>query len=704
MIKRLKIIFLTIPLLILNQITLCQVDSGSVKPVFDVSLSELTNFDITVASKNPENILEAPGVITAYSSKELDYMGYYTIRDLADITPGYSSYRSIGEITLETRGQKAAGFDNNKHLLLIDGIPIYHARAGKVNTEEDLLLYFSKQVEFLRGPGSALYGVGAFYGVINVVPKDVGDIKNITVESKMSVGMPNFRRRVMGNIIVPHELGVSTMNFGYAAKEASLSFLGRDSVNQNSLNRDNSNSLFLRFSHHFDKGELRGVKLGFISNSKVGGLGDYWNSFQNPTRETLELSWSQLSPFVKYNRKISEEFSINSYVLGNVSTEKGTTGVGAVAPDSSIMSLYQIKIYDFEALGEVSYTPDFEKLKNSLNIRFGLNYVSRYQAGAPFSYANFVMINKDPFVRRDTLLYNEKSDSYHIYSSYIQLQKKIKGLLKGTTVTLGGRYDGVSILGVDDKKQINYFDRFSPRIAVVQKITDNLVFKALYGSALRAPLLKIRWVNLEALTKHPSYEDSISTNLQPETIQSAEFSIGYNSSRFNGTVTYFCNKTVNNIIKAPVGDIGSVYSNSSAAITAYGSEVELSWSPRTKRVKFKANWSFAVPTTSDNVNNLDVPIHKINGVFYLNFNKKIPLTLGLSHHYIVGFRTPNGKSNGVQSTDVNIRYLVNPQFTLELLSRNIFNIKYYYPSFDGSGRGSVQGDIRSFLLSLNFTY
>jgi hypothetical protein len=40
--------------------------------------------------------------------------------------------------------------------------------------EEVLPLLFAKQVEFLRGPASALYGVGAFSGVINVVAADRG--------------------------------------------------------------------------------------------------------------------------------------------------------------------------------------------------------------------------------------------------------------------------------------------------------------------------------------------------------------------------------------------------------------------------------------------------------------------------------------------------------------------------------------------------
>lgn len=693
-----------------------QVDS-SLAVNLDVSLLELTSFDITVASKNPEEIQEAPGVITAYNSNELDYLGYYTIRDLADITPGYSSYRSIGEITLETRGQKASGFDNNNHLLLIDGLPIYHARAGKVNVEEDLPLYFAKQVEFLRGTGSALYGAGAFYGVINVVPKDLNDVKEVEAESKVSVGFPDFRRRVMANVIIPHDLGISTINLGYSAKDASLTLLGKDSTNVESVNRDNSKSTFIRLNHQFNKGKLRGFKLGFITNSKTGGMGDYWARYQNFTVELQELTWEQLIPYIKYERKLSEQFSVSSYILENISTEKGITttanlDTGVLPSDSSIISQYKLRVYDFEALGEVSYSPKCKKCeqsKNSLNIRFGLNYVSRFQGGAPNTYANFIYLNRAPYIRRDTVLYKNKSDSYHIYSSYVQLQQKINKILKGVTVTLGLRYDGLNILSSNDRSQIDYFNRFSPRVALVQKITNKFTFKALYGSALRAaPLLKIRWVNLETIAKYPQHKDQIETNLQPTVIQSTEFLLGYKSPAFSGEITYFINKTENDIIRVnvPGANIeGTVFANSSSIIRANGSEVELSFIPKKDHVNIKVNWSYSEPSTSGNTKIVDVPAHKLNGMVYLKLNKKIPLNLGLAHHYVTGFRAPDNKSlNGYQSTDVNIRYFISSQFAIELLTRNVFNTKYYYPSFDGSGRPSVQGDSRSLLLSMNFDF
>lgn len=686
---------------LVSQLSWSQNDTTNKEQTLDVSLSELTNFDITVASKNPENIQDAPGLITAYSAEEMSYLGYYTIRDLADITPGYSSYRSLGEITLETRGQKTAGFDNNKHLLLIDGIPIYHARAGKMNVEEDLPLYFAKQVEFLRGPGTALYGVGAFFGVINIASKKVNEDRLPKVESNVSTGVPDFRRRMFTNVIVPHKSGIFSFNVGISAKDASLSYLGGSpNSNKNNVNRDNLKSTFIRLNHEFDKGKIRGFNLGFITNYKKGGLGEYWNGYQNPTHDITDITWEQYIPYIKYENQVSEQVAVNSYILGNFSSENGVTGNGTIPSDSIIMSLYNAQVYDFEMLGEVKYTP--KKLDQRLNIRVGLNYVSRYQTGDPYSHAYAININDPSYFVKDTITFNQRSDSYHIYSAYSQLQYKFDKILAGMHVTLGARYDGVNIIDAETRNQIDYFEQLSPRIAIVQKITKNWTIKGLYGKALRAPLLKIRELNLESQGKKPAYADQINTELKPASIESFEFSLSYSKPRFYSTITYFSNKTINDLTKIDVPNVGNVFTNSTSTITARGTETELSWTPKNELFNFKANWAFAVPQSSDSIQVVDVPIHKINGILYLNLNKKF--TFGLVHHIITSYRSvKNDDYPGYHTTDLNFRYFMNSQFTIELLTRNLFNTTYYYPLYDGSGQPSVQGDQRSLLLSINFT-
>ena len=57
---------------------------------FTLSLAQLLNMEITVASKKSEKLSDAPGMITVYSDKDIEHYGYYTLGDLANVTSGYS--------------------------------------------------------------------------------------------------------------------------------------------------------------------------------------------------------------------------------------------------------------------------------------------------------------------------------------------------------------------------------------------------------------------------------------------------------------------------------------------------------------------------------------------------------------------------------------------------------------------------------------
>ncbi|MFQ3575887.1 MAG: TonB-dependent receptor plug domain-containing protein [Cytophagales bacterium] len=353
------------------------IESDSTLNVFELSLEDLMNVSVTVASKKAEKLSDAPGAITAYTDKDMERLGYYTLADLANITAGYSAFKGIGETTFETRGQQQSGFDNNKHLVLIDGIPYNHARANMALGEENLPLFFAQRVEFLKGPGSALYGTSAFFGVINVVGKEMQE-NGTKVESKISAGNHDFNRRVMSNIYHKSDNGVSRLSFGYFGKDASNDYLGNGTfTNANALNRDNSTSLFMNGSHKITKGSLKGLGSGFIYSRKTGGLGEFWMFYQNQNSIINNLTWEQIVPYVKYEREINNKLTVNSYLKGNLSTENAyTQGYQQVinpAYGTLTGSHYNVRVLDGEFLGEGRY-----KLAEKTNLIGGVNVVSRH--------------------------------------------------------------------------------------------------------------------------------------------------------------------------------------------------------------------------------------------------------------------------------------------------------------------------------------
>ncbi len=142
---------------------------------------------VTVASKMEERVTDAPGIVKVWTGEEIRKMGIYTIDELACITAGYGIEEADGLHGFEIRGFHGNAFDNQKVLILINGLPINIARNLRAWIGEELPLYFVKRVEFLKGPSSALYGNGAVLGVVNIVTCDPQEGEEI-LESKISTG------------------------------------------------------------------------------------------------------------------------------------------------------------------------------------------------------------------------------------------------------------------------------------------------------------------------------------------------------------------------------------------------------------------------------------------------------------------------------------------------------------------------------------
>ena len=302
------------------------------EPDFDDAL-ELLNEDlpISVVSKNKEKSSLAPGIVTSYRATELQNLGYYTLADLADITAGYSSYTLFGERLFETRGQRAGGFDNNKHLLLLDGIPINDARGYKAQADYELPLYFASQVELLKGSASALYGASAFYGAISLQSKSLAEPGKL-VEAKLSLGTIDGLQRVkrfMGNGIQRTKDNETKLFLGYYERNASGLSTGFPSWSQLTSNfyrnRDNLKTFFLYFNHTVFTGHFRGVQVGLVYMKKDSGLGESWvghsngagSDFARYSHPENYISFMTTVPFLKYQRELNENVTLYSFVKGN---------------------------------------------------------------------------------------------------------------------------------------------------------------------------------------------------------------------------------------------------------------------------------------------------------------------------------------------------------------------------------------------------
>ncbi|WP_437548143.1 TonB-dependent receptor [Sorangium sp. So ce367] len=137
----------------------------------DISLRQLE--EVEAASRTAEAVEDAPGSVTIISGQELRAMGYPTVaealRGMRGVYTTYDgSYSWVG-----IRGISIPGDYSNRVLVLLNGHSINDTWDGLAFADQSARtdLEDVERIEVVRGPGSLLYGTGAFVGVINIVTK-----------------------------------------------------------------------------------------------------------------------------------------------------------------------------------------------------------------------------------------------------------------------------------------------------------------------------------------------------------------------------------------------------------------------------------------------------------------------------------------------------------------------------------------------------
>lgn len=694
------------------------ITNEEVDTLFQLSLEELMNIKITVASQNEERISDAPGMITAYTHDEISKTGYYTISDLSDITSGYSSYTAYGEKTLETRGQKAGSWNNSKHLLLVDGIPINHVRAYSAPVEMQIPLFFADRVEFLKGPGSALYGVSAFYGVINVATSPLEE-KGTTVKSKLSMGTWNSEKRIMASVKDKKDGGYSQISFAVYERDFGAQYLGPDSShNDNRRNYDNDNSTFINLSHTITEGKLNGFSIGTIYMRKNSHMGDFWGPVTSPNND---ITWEEIIPYVKYQNRINSIHQFKSFIKYNQSLEKSTYGAYwesyPILNDSIITSnpsgpipINSTNGYSYTYFNIESHAELNSSINEKLNWINGLNYDIRSELGGSKSYT-YTSSSPDT-TNKNTYTYtpHQGTEYFNTFSYYSQLQYQIPSLLEGATLTAGMRLDA----GVATSN--SYFQP-SPRIAFVQHITQKFNAKILYGQALRAPGIKEIPTNKairEEVKNNGGNPDGIK-DIKAEKIRSIEAGLTFTDKKVMLSVATFHNITIDALDGAKYLYTSSsgqeldpnIFVNSNGDIKSTGFEFDIQIIP-IKQIRLFANYSFANARINDTTSFIKVPTHKINGgIGYQHIGSvawSVNLIMQYRHQYKVD-ATQYGvdKIPGYTNVDLNTIVPITDNISIEVQVRNIFDYQFRQPA-EGGYLSDMLYPGRRALFSLDFNF
>ncbi len=602
---------------------------------------------VSIATQSEHEVLDAPGTVTVVTGEQLKKMGISTLGEYFSRVPGFAtSINYVRDTELEVRGIKTLFSEKIK--FMIDGHSVNSPHTGsavRIFSEFDIVpISYIKQVEIIRGPGSALYGTSAFLAVINIITKNPDDINGVSVKFfKQEFGFET-QEILFGNQW--GDFGISG-SMEFKDKDYEEVYIESDALGQSGytnsyldskdINLKTNYKDFTLFFKHYDKSKGPYVGYSYMLNDETNL--DFTYSFAEINFEKQIFEKINFFSKVYYNNYdfdlFYEVIPNRNYV--NVSYEDMNIG-SEIRVDREIMDKHHV------TLG--AFFEKFERKKlgvrgNFLTLDEILDEWFEIEGYSPLGNWN---------------KYDAKQDIFALY-----FQDEINEIIDNVKLTIGCRYDNYSISG----------SSFNWRTGINWKVADNTTVKCLYGKAFRAPTFEELYnTTVETLVGNE--------NLKPEIIQTVETGIyHYINDLIQIDINFFYSE-----IKDLISTSGVKYENT-GEVESFGSEIEIK-GHFNKNAGYYANYSFA--DTEDKLTGEDRPNvakHKANigGDFKISQNININ-----ANFYVCGkkSRAKGDPRDDVDSytkldTTVLIQDLI-PGLEISVSVKNLFDTTYYDPS------------------------
>ena len=136
-----------------------------------LSIEELTQLDVTTASRRVEPLAQVAAAVTVIRGEDIRRAGVANLAEALRLADGLEVARADnGTWAISARGFNIS--TANKLLVLIDGRTVYSPLfAGTFWSVQDMPLANIDRIEVIRGPGGAIWGANAVNGVVNIISK-----------------------------------------------------------------------------------------------------------------------------------------------------------------------------------------------------------------------------------------------------------------------------------------------------------------------------------------------------------------------------------------------------------------------------------------------------------------------------------------------------------------------------------------------------
>lgn len=627
-----------------------------------MSLEQLMNINVVGASKYEQKQQQVAAAVSVITRKDIRTYGWRTLNQALASLPGIHPTYDYQYEYLGTRGFGLPGDFNSRILITINGNRINDATYDQGPTGRDFPLDIDliERIEFIPGPGSAVYGQNAMLGVVNIVTRKGADVQGAELSASYQTAE-----------IMPQERVTLGKQFANGT-DALLSFSGLQSRGANHF-FEFGDSGISGIAHRMD-GE--NVKQMFARASHGPLSFDFvYGNRRKDDPTGMFFSDPLVAGQFQRDRRLNTQIQYNDHFLNDTLNVMGRLFLGQYHYDNPI-------VYSGERT--LSTGPSDW---HGTELRLLSTALTDHKLMAGFEYQNNTSITQT-FQNFDNPNENVRIKSAVMrLGVYLQDEWRITDTL---SATVGLRYDHNHWIG----------SRLSPRGALIWQATPKATFKALYGRAHRSPNSNER-----------DYNDGVAQvanpGLRSEYIDTAELVADYLAQPTLNLRANVYAWDMYHLIALGIDPLSglSQYQQNSGKVLARGAELSLDktwdWGGRVRG-------SFGLQTAEQQNSHLP------NSPYYLgklNFSLPIPLITGLRAGYELQYYGKRKTLDGANTDDSmisNLNLVTNvPQLKgleASLSIYNLFNENYLHPAADTNWQNTLWQPGRTVRFRLDYRF
>jgi outer membrane receptor protein involved in Fe transport len=646
---------------------------------FDLSLEELLQVKVTGSTLTSENIRTVPSAVTVFTHKEIQRMGVNTLDELMNFVPGFQSYRTATtpvNYPFSARGRRI-GFPAAEILILINGQRLAGPRtSGSEMLVPKFPLMHVARVEFIRGPGSVLYGSNAMLGVINIVT--ISDVNEV------QIGYGSFDNKQI-HLLISKQLGEVKLDlFAHHESDHGDDYRVPDSFTLNQIDTDDPRKmsnldLKLQWRNTYINIQHNQIRAdNFYAVDRVS------NGVNQQKSELSSFSIKQHFRWASVDSWLWFSYSTSTFEVSDQLSAPGAFALISI-PSSNEPLLFGANYKDYnEMRGQWHF--DW-KINDRSSLQYGIE-VRHIDAPETRAISNFdlgdLANGTIPIRSYDSPIENaplQSKSNRNIVGLFGQYQRQ---LFKTTYLTLGLRYDNFSHIG----------SNLSSRFGVVQEIGDHHSLKMLFGEAFRAPAEnELNLVNNPVLLGNP--------DLKPEEVQTWDLIWMGQWKHTAFSLGYFENHFKDAIVQALLSD-GSVQYDNKDQSTIKGVEFELSHEFNEFWL-LRGTYTYIFEKPDFTFREADMFASLIVNRQQGNWNANLAVTYFNQRKLLVASNTRDAL-DAYLLLSCKLIYQISPDWYVFLQIKNLLDEEYYTPPENSLIRNGVPNRGREFLIQVSYSF